>query len=81
MSNQEVVELDVVMLQRNHTALDAAKLMREYCMTNIPVMDECDGVQTQVGKITEHDLVVEVMAPELDSMVITVGDIIDLRTQ
>lgn len=69
---------DVVM-QRDDTALEAAKLMRLHCVADVLVVEERDGAQIPLGVVTERDLVVEIMAPELDYMVITVGDIIDLH--
>lgn len=68
-----------VTMQRDHTVLEAAKLMRRYRVGGVQVIEEHDGVSVSVGVVTYRDLVVEIMAPELDSMVITVGDIIDLH--
>ena len=48
-------------------------------LVKVLVVEECNGARVPVGIITERDLVVEIMAPELDCMVITVGDIIDLH--
>lgn len=69
-----------IFLQRDDTVLEAAKLMRLHQVSNVQVIDNYNGKITPVGVITDHDLVVEVMAPGLDYMVITVGDIIDMRS-
>nr|SPS05398.1 protein of unknown function [Candidatus Nitrotoga fabula] len=69
-----------IFLQRDDTVLEAAKLMRLHQVSNVQVIDNCNGKIIPVGVITDHDLVVEIMAPGLDYMVITVGDIIDLRS-
>ena len=68
-----------VVMQRDATALEAAKLMRQHRVGDVLVVEELDGARIPVGVITERDLVVEIMAPELDYMVITLGDIIDLH--
>ena len=68
-----------VTMQRENTVLEAAKLMRRYRVSDVQIIEECDGVSVPIGVVTYRDLVVEIMAPELDSMVITVGDIIDLH--
>lgn len=53
--------------------LKAAKLMRQHRVAKVLVVEECNGTQVPVGIVTERDLVVEIMTPELDCMVITVG--------
>ncbi len=39
------------------------------------VVEERGGARVPVGIVTDRDLVVEIMAPAIDQMVITVGDI------
>ena len=79
MANSENYNCEKIFVQRNDTAFEAAKLMRQHSVADVMVVEERDGERIPVGVITEHDLVVEIMAPELDYMVITVGDIIDLH--
>jgi CBS domain-containing protein len=79
MLDTEMYNQRMVVLQRDNTALEAAKLMRQHRVGDVQVVEERDGVSVPLGIVTEHDLVVEIMAPELDYMVITVGDIIDLH--
>lgn len=75
----EICNREVVIVQRNNTILEAAKLMRQHHVGDVLVVEEHSGVQVPVGVVSDRDLVVEIMAPELDCMVITVGDIIDLH--
>jgi CBS domain-containing protein len=75
----EICNREVIVLQRDDTVLEAAKLMRQHHVSDVQVIENRDGERVPVGIITDHDLVVEIMAPELDYMVITVGDIIDLH--
>lgn len=75
----EICDRETVVMQRDGTALQAAKLMRQHRVGDVLVVEERNGARITLGVITEHDLVVEIMAPELDHMVITVGDIIDLH--
>jgi CBS domain-containing protein len=79
MTTREICDCETVIMQRDDTALKAAKLMRQHRVADVMVVEERDGARIPVGVITERDLVVEIMAPELDYMVITVGDIIDLH--
>lgn len=71
----EICNREVVVVQRDDTVLEAAKLMRQHHVGDVLVVEDCDGVQVPVGIVTDRDLVVEIMAPELDGKVITVGDI------
>jgi len=55
--------------------VEAAKLMRQFHVGAVIVVEKRDGRQIPVGVVTDRDLVVEVVATELDAAVITVGDI------
>ncbi|MGH8685562.1 MAG: CBS domain-containing protein [Nitrosospira sp.] len=71
----EICNRDVIILQRDATILDAAKLMRQHHVGDVLVVEERGGARVPVGIVTDRDLVVEIMATELDQTVITVGDI------
>jgi CBS domain-containing protein len=71
----EICNREVVVVQRNDTALEAAKLMRQHHVGDVLVVEDRNGIQVPVGIVTDRDLIMEIMAPELDGSVITVGDI------
>lgn len=71
----EICNREVIVLQRDETVLEAAKLMRQHHVGDVLVVEERNGVRIPVGIVTDRDLVVEIMAPGLDHTVITVGDI------
>ena len=71
----EICNREVVVVQRNDTALEAAKLMRQHHVGDVLVVEDRNGVRIPVGIITDRDLIMEIMAPELDGSVITVSDI------
>ena len=71
----EICNRKVVIVQRDDTALEAAKLMRQHHVGDVLVVEDRNGIQVPVGIVTDRDLVMEIMAPELDGTVITVGDI------
>jgi CBS domain-containing protein len=73
----EICTREVVIVKRNETVLEAARLMRQHHVGDVVVIEERDGVRFPVGIVTDRDLVVEVMAPELDPAAITVGDIME----
>ena len=71
----ELCNRDVVILRREDTILAAAKLMRQHHVGGVVVADDSSGFRRPVGIITDRDVVIEIMATELDQKVITVGDI------
>lgn len=71
----EICNREVVIARRDLTVLEAARLMRQHHVGDVVVVDERNGFRTPVGIVTDRDLVVEVIATELDYKVITVGDI------
>jgi CBS domain-containing protein len=75
----EICNREVIVVQRDSTILEAAKLMRQHHVGDVLVVEDRGGVRVPVGIVTDRDLVVEIMAPELDQMVITVGDIMALE--
>lgn len=78
----EICNREVTVMRRDESALDAARLMRQHHVGDVLVIEERDGRKVPVGIVTDRDLVVEIMAPELDPNAITVGDIMgpDLAT-
>jgi len=71
----EVCNRDVVFVNREVTVHAACRLMRHYHVGSLVVVDEGEGKRVPVGVVTDRDIVVEVLAMDLDIRVITVGDI------
>ncbi len=74
----EICNREVVIAQSGDSVLEAAKLMRHHHVGDVLVVEERDGRRIPVGIVTDRDLVVEILAPELDPDAITVGDIMVL---
>lgn len=66
---------EVITVQRDATVLHAAMLMRQNHVGDVVVIENNNGKLTPIGIVTDRDLVVEVVATDLDCKVITVGDI------
>jgi CBS domain-containing protein len=49
--------------------------MREHHVGDVVVVDEKDGVRKPVGIVTDRDIVIEIIAKELDLEQVAVGDI------
>ena len=75
MTISEACNREVIIMQRNESVMEAAKLMRRHHVGDIIVVDERNGNRIPVGIVTDRDIIVEIMATELDPKVITVGDI------
>ena len=74
MSIGEICNREVIVIQRDEPVLEAAKLMRQYHIGSIIVIDKLEGRLVPVGMITDRDIVIEIVATELDESVI-IGDI------
>lgn len=70
----EICNREVVIVQRDTTASEAAMLMRQHHVGDVVVVEDKGGVKVPVGIVTDRDLVVEIMAPAIDQTAITVGD-------
>ncbi len=75
----EVCNREVIIIKRDETVLEAAKLMRRQHVGNVIVVDERNGSRIPVGIVTDRDIVVEIISTELDPNVMTVGDIMTLE--
>jgi CBS domain-containing protein len=78
----ELAIRQVVVASRETSVLDAAKLMRQHHVGDVVITDQIGGRRVPVGIVTDRDLVLEVLAQEVDPAKLSVGDIItgDLTT-
>jgi len=72
----EVCNREVVIVQPGETVLEAAQLMRRHHVGDVVVVEERGGRRVPVGIVTDRDLVLEVMAPQIDPATVTVKDIL-----
>jgi CBS domain-containing protein len=75
----EICNREVVIVNRNESVSDAAKLMRQYHVGDVVVVDEKDGSRIPVGVLTDRDITVEIVAEGIDADSITVGDAMSLE--
>jgi len=71
----EICNREVVIAGVDDTVLDAAKLMRKHHVGDVLVVKQSNGSNIPIGIVTDRDLVVEVLAPEVDPKTLNVGDI------
>jgi CBS domain-containing protein len=72
----ELAIREVVVATRETSVLDAAKLMRQYHVGDVVVTDQTGGRCVPVGIVTDRDIVIEVLAQELDAASLSVGDLL-----
>ena len=62
----EICTRSVVTCRRDTSARELARLMRERHVGDVVVVDEHEGLLTPVGVVTDRDLVVKVLAMDID---------------
>ncbi|ABI59231.1 MULTISPECIES: CBS domain-containing protein [Nitrosomonas] len=75
MTVSEICNREVRTIQRDGSVLEAARMMRQYHVGALIVIDKVNDRVIPVGVITDRDLVVEVLATGLDKEAITVDDV------
>lgn len=71
----EICNRDVIIADRSAAILAIAQLMREHHVGSIVIIDTQGDCQIPAGIITDRDLVIEIMAKEVDMASVTAGDI------
>lgn len=70
----EFCNREVVIVDRETTILEAAKLMRSEHVGDLVVTDNRNSRQIPVGILTDRDIVVELLAEEIELDKVSVGD-------
>ncbi len=74
MSIGELCNRNVVIVDRAESVREAARLMREYHVGDVVVVEETAGGKPPVGILTDRDIVIELVAEGVDLDAISVGD-------
>ncbi len=64
----------VVVVEHDAEVLEAARLMRRFHVGDLVVVEPRDGMRVPVGILTDRDLVVEILAEEVDPSAVSVRD-------
>lgn len=75
----EICNREVVIVNRSESVGDAARLMRQYHVGDVVVVDEKGDSRIPVGILTDRDITVEIVAKGLDADSITAGDAMSLE--
>jgi CBS domain-containing protein len=71
----EVCNRGVIVVDKAESIPTAARLMREYHVGSVVVVEGDEGTWKPVGIVTDRDLVLEVLAEEIISAKLRVGDL------
>lgn len=70
-----VCNREVVIIERDASIRQAAKLMREYHVGDLVVTERRGADNVPVGILTDRDIVVEVLAEDVDLDTVVIGDV------
>ena len=78
----KICNREVVIVTPEKNLIEVAKLMREYHVGDVVVVDERSGERMPVGIITDRDIVLAIIASEVNLTDVVAGDIMtsDLLT-
>jgi CBS domain-containing protein len=74
MNAGEICNREVVIANREQTVQEAAKLMRKYHVGDVVVVEERGGERVPVGILTDRDIVIEIVAQDLNAGDVQIGD-------
>ena len=79
MSAGEYCNRDVVIISKDASVRDAVNLLRNYHVGDVVVVEKVAGKNHPIGILTDRDIVVEILAKEVDVDSVTVGDVMSLK--
>jgi len=71
----EICNREVVIIDKSVSVVEAAKLMRTHHVGDLVVVEEREGRNYPAGIVTDRDIVVEVVAGDVNPEALKVGDI------
>jgi len=71
----EICNRETVFTTKDSSINQAAQLMREHHVGDLVVVEENAGRRTPIGILTDRDLVIEILAKDVDMNAVTVGDV------
>lgn len=71
----EACNRDVVVIDHSESAYEAANLMRENHVGDVVVVKYEGGVRVPIGIVTDRDLVLEIIVPQVDPQNVEAGEL------
>ncbi len=75
----EICNCEVVLIDKDSSVQDAARLMRTHHVGDLIVAEERDGRRIPVGILTDRDIVIEVIAEGVDLGSVAVVDVMSVK--
>lgn len=75
----EICTRDVVIVDKEGSILEAAHLMREFHVGDVVVVEERHGRPAPIGILTDRDIVVELIAGEVDFNAVAIKDVMSFK--
>lgn len=75
MSVAEFCNREVVIVEKTESIRKAIQLMRSYHVGDVIVVEKRNGVTAPVGILTDRDIVVEILAEDVDFDTVNIGDV------
>lgn len=70
----ELCNREVIIINRQESVLEAAKLMRKYHVGDVIVVEQSGTESVPVGILTDRDIVIELVAKQVNAEKVAVGD-------
>lgn len=81
MSAGEYCNRDVVVIDRTESVRKAIDLMRTHHVGDVIVVDRANGASKPLGILTDRDIVLEILAEDVDLEAVNVGDVMSYELQ
>ncbi|NNF97208.1 MAG: CBS domain-containing protein [Halobacteria archaeon] len=75
MSAGEYCNRDVVVVSKAETVSEAVELMRKHHVGDVVVVEQAKQGAIPVGILTDRDIVLEILAEDVDLNTVTIGDV------
>lgn len=72
----EYCNSNVIVIDQSETPLDAALLMRKYNVGDVVIVDGINEDNIPIGIVTDRDIILEIVAAEVDPSTVAVIDIV-----
>jgi CBS domain-containing protein len=75
----EFCSREVIVVGKDETILEAARLMRRHHVGDLVVVEEREGARFPVGILTDRDIVVELLAAEIPLDAVCIGEVMSFE--
>lgn len=79
MSAGEYCNRDVIVIEKNESIREAINLMRNNHVGDVVVVERRDNASKPIGILTDRDIVIEILAEDVDLDAVNVGDVMSYQ--